>query len=267
VRDIVPTRIEEIKPFLYWADREVLRFWLPASALSMQGAFSYGGWHPFLEGLRQGPDALARYYEGFRPVDLAEMYRLPKVGERGETQPPWELPWLHRKTRVGPSGEKGLGPEHGASFYGPATLAKARLEFQRLDQTRRSILAGGYRPERFGDISGQFLVDGTKIRFFVAGGKHRAAVLASLGWDRIPVVVKPHWPRGIYSSTVADWPLVQSGEVSEAFALRVFRSFFKPDGNQQVDRLRGAVGQILEATQTELAAARSVYAMSRPVGS
>lgn len=215
----------ELGPALYWAGPSPI-FHLPPRLLVMQGARPYGPRHPFVEALAQGPQALHRFYDAFKPANLAAMYRIAPTGLAGEELPPWELPWLARHRRP-PRGEAGLGPEHGTSFYGPCSAQKVALEHARLTALLNSIQRKGYLPERHEHIEGHFFRRGQEFRFFVRGGKHRAAVLAFLGHQRIPVRVRQSWPRVIEAGREHDWPLVASGEVSAELAKGIFERHFE----------------------------------------
>jgi hypothetical protein len=196
----------------------------------MQGAFAYsGGWHPFLAALSDGPEALADFYRTFVPRDFAEMYFLDVPC----AAPPWELPWIGRRERLPPPGEAGLSARHGVSFFGPATAQKIQTEQDRLSSLASSIKDRGYLPSAKGGIAGHFMRRGDEYRFFVRSGKHRTAVLASLGYRTIPVGFRKNWPRLVDRDDSADWPLVRSGDVSREAAVRAFDRYFDFDGTQQ----------------------------------
>jgi hypothetical protein len=231
---------------MYWSSTsESLRFFLPAGILRMHGAFAYsGGAHPFLDAMTVGQKALSAFYDAHQPGDIAAAHWLddpaPGVG-------PSELPWIGREPDYAYSGEKGLGRKHGISMYGPCTAEKAALEVSRLVDLRKAIASGGYDPDRYGDIQGVFLRSGDDYRFFVHGGKHRAAVLAVLGNSQIPVAFKREWPRVIDIADIVSWPLVRQGRLSAGIARSIFESYFLFDGNQQYRRLRIIpAGRVLE---------------------
>jgi hypothetical protein len=218
-------RADEVGPLLYFAGPSPV-FLLPPAMLVMQGAHRYGPGHPLVRGLAEGAEAMLRFYEEFAPADLAAMYRLPRRGRAGEELPPWTLPWLLRDAKP-PAAEGGLPVSQGVSYYGPWTQAKAALEKRRLDGVRDAIARRGYRPAVFGHIEGHFLRRGGDVRFFVRGGKHRAAALVHLGWDRIPVRVRSTWPRLIDDGTESDWPLVRSGAVDAGLARDILQRYFE----------------------------------------
>jgi hypothetical protein len=200
---------------------------VPTSMVVMQGGFPFAdGWNPFVDSLRGGRGELARYYRDHTPRTLAEMYRLD-VGDRvGGNCSPRLLPWLGDEREVA-VGEMGLGPDHGVSLYGPVSPEKLDLEWGRLTETRNSIAAHGYQPEYFeGDINGQFLLAGDSFRFFVRGGKHRAAALASLGREEMTVTFRPGWTRAVDVSQHLMWPPVVTGQVSAEVAAAVFDRYF-----------------------------------------
>lgn len=209
----------------YWVGRSPI-IYMPTSLLVMQGAFRFGGQHPFVRAVTHGREELAAFYEGFRPKNLAQMYRLPE-GSRGADLAPWELPWLLRPRR--PSrGEKGLGQAHGVSYYGPCTSAKVDLETRRLVKIATSIAKRGYRmPVLPAHIAGHFMQADNEVRFFVRGGKHRAAALTALGFDHVPVRMRDTWPRVVCRDQAANWPLVRSGDISASFACEIFDRYFE----------------------------------------
>ena len=215
----------EISSNLYWTGPSPI-FLIPPRLAVIQGGHSYTRDHPFVRALSEGPVALEQFYRDNAPAGLAEMYKIPAKGLAGENLPPWELPWLTR-TRRPPSAETWFGINHGISYYGPCSPKKMELEHQRLTSLARKIRARSYLPDKFGYIEGHFLRYGGKFRFFIRGGKHRAAVLTYLGYDRIPVRVRKSWPRVIEAGRENEWPLVASGEIDVNLATQIFSSYFR----------------------------------------
>jgi hypothetical protein len=226
--DVVIDRFADLAPYRYWVEGKApIRFLLPPAALTMQGAFNYASArHPFRRALASGRESLAAFYAAHQPDGLAEMYGLPP-GETGSDLEPWRLPWIGWVRPEPPGAEYGLSPAEGVSFYGPVTSRKLDLEMTRLTRLADAIRRDGYRSDLHGDIAGLFLVNGDRIRFFVRGGKHRAAVLAWLHpQQRIPVTCKPGWPRMVDRADVANWPMVHSGTVCKSLALKIFDRYF-----------------------------------------
>jgi hypothetical protein len=200
-----------------------------------EGAFALaGGWHPFVAAIRDGPGVLTRFYGRVQPTSLGEFYGLPDI-DRPRQLGPRQLPWLQQPRPY--RGEKGLGPEHGISLFGPCSKEKIELEYARLAEVFESIKAHGYLPDRFGDITGYFLFDDGQFRFVVRGGKHRAAALAAIGRTHLPVRLKPGWVPVVSLDTLAEWPLVQTGSIAAPTARCVFERYFQWDGTQQYRRV------------------------------
>jgi hypothetical protein len=226
--------IEQLRAALAEKDpRRSPRLEVPMTLSATEGAFALaGGWHPFVAAIENGPGVLTRYYGTIQPTSLAEFYLLPGIAT--QRLGPRQLPWLPPQTY---RGEKGLGPEHGISLFGPCTREKVELEFTRLTKTSASIKAHGYLPDRFGDITGYFLLEEEEFRFLVRGGKHRAAALAAMGRTHLPVRLKPGWVPAVSLDTLAEWPLVRTGGIAAPAARRVFERFFVLDGTQQYRRV------------------------------
>ncbi len=199
--------------YAHWSDKRPLRLLVPVEMLRMQGGFAYGPDHPFVAALGQGQQVLEQFYERFAPTTLSQMYAPDMADETGADLPQWELPWRLRLNPKAPLGEKGLGAKHGVAFYGPCSAQKIQLEMQRLQNADASIRKNGFDPDRHGDIEGQLLSDGTRTIFFVAGGKHRAAVLTHQGHRHIPVRLRPSLMRLVDQRLISLWPAVQDGRL------------------------------------------------------
>jgi hypothetical protein len=216
---------EDIPTKLDWVGPSPV-FLLPPVMMSLHGAHRFTGRHPFVRALAHGPEALERFYAEFSPANLAEMYQISLRGLRGEALPPWKLPWLEGGGKP-PAAEVGLGLEHGVSYFGPCSPQKVAAEYQRLASVVASIEREGYRPDLHDHIAGHFLQIGKDFRFFVRGGKHRAAALVHLGYERIPVRVRSTWPRVIAAGTEQDWPLVRNGDVDQRLAVQILERYFR----------------------------------------
>ena len=229
-------KIEDITEWLHWGSKKVkLRLEIPAQILRMHGAFAYSaGVHPFVGAIKEGATALFEYYGAHTPVNIASAHF---IDANGSEVGPSELPWIGREGSQRDIGEKGLDPKNGLSLYGPCTSKKIELEFSRLRKILASIEKHGYQPDRYGDIHGTFLRNGADYRFYVSGGKHRAAVLAALGHQKISVTFSKYRPRVVNIDDSASWPLVQQGLLEEEMARAIFLSYFNLDGTQQYHRL------------------------------
>lgn len=212
---------------------------LPMPLLRLHGSFAFaGGWNPLVEAVTAGPAGLAAFYRAFQPASVAEFYFLERKGGVGAALPPWALPWLGWAAHRPPSAEGGLDPaSHGVSYYGPCSAEKIAFEHDRLARLRGSIEAEGYRPDRFGHVEGFLMLRGAEARFFVRGGKHRAAVMAALGHATLPVIFKPGWPSVVNRDDADRWPLVAEGRMDAGLARAVFDRYFDTDGSQQAQAL------------------------------
>jgi hypothetical protein len=236
VKTVHIDEVSDLAQWMYWGSGTVkLRLLIPAEILRMHGAFAYrSGAHPFIEALEIGPEALSAYYAAHQPQTAAEAHWLrypsPGVG-------PIELPWIVREAPNTYTGEKGLGIDHGISMYGPCSEKKVKLEYTRLRDLSQSIARRGYDPDGLSDITGNFLRKGNDFRFFVTGGKHRAAVLGHIGTEHIPVTFTDHWPRVVDDRESRSWPIVVHGRLSEQVAQGIFDSYFHLNGVQQYEML------------------------------
>ncbi len=216
---------DDIPSRLHWTGPSPV-FLLPAEILTLPGAHRFMEAHPFVRAIAHGPEILDRFYADFSPNGLAEMHQIPIRGLRGETLPPWKLPWLEDGGKA-PGAEAGLGLEHGVSYFGPCSPQKVTAEYQRLISVASRIEHEGYRPDLHEHIAGNFLQLEKDFRFFVRGGKHRAAALVHLGYERIPVRVRSDWPRVVAAGTEQDWPLVRRGDVDQRLAAQILERYFR----------------------------------------
>jgi len=183
---------------------------VPAMAIRYEYGFGFGDlYHPYSEVLHastvaEGASVLAEFY------DAIESWR--------SNLPDWEaLPvqaWRFGKTR---RVERLLGRIPSALF-GPVVEEQpdqARSRTEKLLSLRDSIATAGYgRPTH--------PIDGVWVgkTFLVLGGQHRVAVLASLGWERIPVrtVGRKNTPKRL---TLNKLPLVKLGYLPPGQAVTI----------------------------------------------
>jgi hypothetical protein len=222
------TRADVIRWSQWGSYGERLRLLVPTEKAVMQGGASFADpSHHFRLALDHGHYALEEFYRHMQPSSLVDWHSVETERQEDRAVPAWEVPWIQRIDRLAPPGEAGLDASHGVSFYGPVSPQKVTLEYERLSGLRRRIVSDGYRPDLFGDVDGYFMLDdGNDFRFFVRGGKHRAAVLASLERKYMPVAFKQDWPRLVRLADSSSWPLVADGTLSENSARAVFLSYF-----------------------------------------
>src|SRR5690606_16637583 len=99
---------------------------------------------------------------------------------------------------------------------------KIKIEAIRLLELLESIKKQGFNQQNEDALGCFVLADGATWRWYVQGGQHRAAVMAALGYNSIPVYVR----QIIRREEVSFWPNVQSGIFSKEKALIVFDKLF-----------------------------------------
>jgi len=111
-------------------------------------------------------------------------------------------------------------------FGGPVGEEAIARQFQRLTQLANSIQENGYTPDAHENfITAEVLVnDRDELRFLIGGGQHRTSVLPVLGITRFPVFLKQG--RILRRASVATWPAVEAGQLSQEQALSVFDRVF-----------------------------------------
>ncbi|TGG95262.1 hypothetical protein E4656_02245 [Natronospirillum operosum] len=113
------------------------------------------------------------------------------------------------------------------NFAGPTDAEVASLEWHRVCSLVDSIAEHGYDASKANDhIGGALLVRGKEYSLLVKGGQHRAAALAALGYEEIPVIIRQD--AGVIRREEVDtWPAVRSGVLTRTQALQVFDRVFE----------------------------------------
>tara|TARA_B100000787_G_scaffold124396_1_gene93738 strand:+ start:1636 stop:1851 length:216 start_codon:yes stop_codon:yes gene_type:complete len=62
--------------------------------------------------------------------------------------------------------------------------------------------------------------------FNIVGGQHSVAVLISLNYKHIPVMLQPDFPNIVFEKDIDNWPKVRDGKMSKSNALKLFLSYF-----------------------------------------
>lgn len=206
--------------------------------------------HPFVHALKTALNTddrksiiyreLQRYYDAVQPTSAADWLNLSKSGSAALFQAqPWALsmPWdqrtpeewriareqfaLQENQQLGHS----ISIENGWHFWGPVHPMKLQVETERLFNLLASIEAKGLarHDHHDGDIRAVVLRKGDgSWRWKVAGGEHRAAVMAALGSPSVPVRVLQIIDR----EDARIWPGVISGTFSYEGALAAFDLIF-----------------------------------------
>jgi hypothetical protein len=207
--------------------------------------FPFTNVHPFVRTVRdylEGRSStyegspLERYYEFFQPRHAADLLAI-----RSPSRPLYEIspsafmmPWDPRsaakraRQAISENQRRGgarLSLRHGLAIHGPVSKEKGTIEYSNLIELVRSIRDNGYvrtdHPD--GDIRAYPLIGKTsEIRYLIKGGQHRAAVLAALGFEHIPVIVL----RTLRFDEVPYWPKVRGGLLGRGEAMEVFERLF-----------------------------------------
>jgi len=109
--------------------------------------------------------------------------------------------------------------------WGPTSTELGNLEMERICRLTDCIVMDGYSLELTPKpvLGGLLLRDG-ETAIMIGDGQHRAAVLAALAQETIPIVLLP---RSVTDRrSVADWPGVRSGVFTQIQALSVFDRVF-----------------------------------------
>jgi hypothetical protein len=209
------------------------------------------GSHPFVATLRAYArdecrgyfsSPLKRFYDAWQPRTVADLLGIDRSrassrflhAEPSHATPPWSAlcPDAHHRMAVQATvadnraaGHR-LPYEHGVCNHGPVTDHKGRLEFERLVWIHDRIRDRGYHRSNHddGDICGTILLRGRESRVLIHRGQHRAAAVAALGYERIPIRLTP---IPICRNKVTRWPNVENGLYQIEEALAIFDLIFE----------------------------------------
>lgn len=123
-----------------------------------------------------------------------------------------------------------LGVSSGDPFYGPVSLDKGELEYNRLVKVYRSIFKSGFKIDLKGknNINAVVLEKENEYCYFVFSGQHRIAALSVLNYKKVALQI--YKGLVVRRSEVSYWPGVTNGYFSESEALAIFDRIFL--GNQ-----------------------------------
>ena len=216
--------------------------------------FSKGGWHPFVETLRECEDenrltyeqsSLKKFFEKWQPAsahqaiagftDAPGLFRslLPHLFYLS----PWVSKSVEQVDKATRTWHKRDEEEHGKAHldmerdgfvdFGPVSQEKGQLEFHRLTRYYRQIKKEGYQSS-YGSPQVLVLRRDDEYRFVVSGdGYHRMAILTALGYDEVPATFYSPW--FISLDDIAYWPQVRKGVWSRENAARYFHHLFDFD--------------------------------------
>lgn len=182
---------------------------------------------------------LSQYYARVRPTNANAMLGL--VSKRPELNdfPGWAvvMPWdkedafawkekivssvMSENTRYG----KKAGVDYGWAWAGPSSEIKCEIESRRLLGVLDSIVKSGYKRHNGpdGDIVANVLAKSADDWVWQSiGAQHRAAVLAALEHEYVPIRIM----KVIRREDVSSWPNVVRGLYTESEALNIFDNIF-----------------------------------------
>lgn len=183
---------------------------------------------------------LARHYAAMQPRNIYEWTGLTEADAPGLSAVPiWAIPepWtpatIAQKTAATDRVARRESQRHGRALpaacgdkgYGPVSAEKLRAESARLCEVFESIRRTGYRRQGGpdGDIEVYvFIQEDGAWRWQVSRGLHRAAVLAALGAQELPVRVKSL----VFRRDAGIWPNVLSGLYTRGGAEKFFDRIF-----------------------------------------
>lgn len=147
--------------------------------------------------------------------------------------PPWDA--LRRRNHERLKQKKGIHP-----MIGPQREEAISRHLDRYQIVIESIQRYGYQPNFFGHIQGHVLDRGDDAVFVVTSGKHRMAVLAALGMERIPVSFKRNMPHLFCLGQSGYWPNVVNSMYTVIEAESIFNGFFQQSDCRGTDNASGA---------------------------
>lgn len=208
--------------------------------------------HPFVFAIKNARHSIGRldsilaslrhYYSKVQPASAAEWLHLSQPEQSPlHRLPPWALsmPWDRRTPIVWQRAReqfaleenlalgKKMTIEDGWHFWGPVSDEKLYIESQRLCNLLASYESRGYYRHNGhdGDIRAVVLQNGKSWCWQVAGGEHRAALMAALDYSHIPVRVL----QVVRRDDVDFWPGVVNFTYTRQAALEAFDLIFSGD--------------------------------------
>ncbi len=180
---------------------------------------------------REGAAAILRdYYDRNQPESLYACFyhsRLTEIDFEAKSKrhpptliiPPWDA--MRRRNLKRIELKKAVHP-----LIGPKNDDEIARQLDRYQAVCESIKQHGYQPNFFAHIQGHVLDRGDDAVFVVTSGKHRVAVLAAMGMERIPVSFKRNIPQSFCLGQSSYWPNVVNSMYSLEEAESIFNGFF-----------------------------------------
>ena len=184
--------------------------------------------------------ALYELAETFKPKTLADLYNVSGALENYKYDRVF-LPWIHK--------EPAPASYRDVAFVSYENKSILKKQFEKIKKLILSIKEKGFIPDKFpdrkkGQITGYFLKNGNKVKFYVVSGNHRTSVVSALSpHDLIPSIyeensfMKPRdkinvgksilnsFPNCFDAKEVDDWPSVKSGFLKREAALQIINKY------------------------------------------
>ena len=141
---------------------------------------------------------------------------------------------------------------HGYSL-GQEKFYPRKKDFQVLKKVYKSIDENGYNPDEYVSINSSFiqgtlLKDGWDFKCHISSGRHRAAVLAALGYKEIPVIFYDNrksmnklrtcnYHHILDTNNTENWLAVKHGIYPEEFIKKLFHVHFNPEEKYKAEML------------------------------
>lgn len=189
--------------------------------------------------------SLSVFYDSFKPKNICEWFNIKFKSEKLSLYPPYAglLPWRARtisnfqeiieKGTFLDNKANGLDlniKQSGWAYCGPVSEAKCLVEADRIAKLIESIKENGYvRNNNIdGDIVATALINkNNDWVWLLTNGYHRAAVLAAMGYTKIPVRIN----LVVRRDEVSFWPQVSNGLYTKSEALKIFDNLFNRKTN------------------------------------
>lgn len=185
---------------------------------------------------------LARFYQTYHPKTFAELSFAAAERDVPRTSRLWLVRTSEYKDVYPWSASLDPWPENvpqqlRLSEYGPVGNEIVQLEVWRLRRLAESIGTFGYRAYEASGTRGYFLKVGSKARFIIKSGFHRAVTLAALGYTDIPVLLSTTMPRLVTLESLEYWPMVKNGLFEPGLAEALAHNMVTESGAERAKSL------------------------------
>lgn len=214
-----------------WSQSGLEPHWIPVEKMVNYFGQSFTTEHNhYVRYLETGFDDFVAFYRSHQPETALQAHFIGETlpGPAGANM--FDFPW-----QPAPLAETDT-PIRDPESFGPASDLELATEAARLDRVLHSVKKYGFLERYGGDWRGRitgrvFVHDNGDFRVGIICGKHRAAVLAHLGWNLIPVRHQVGF-HPVRLSDLAQWPGVVDGRFAPETARAMFEALFRPAHQQ-----------------------------------